>query len=99
MERPTENPAESRIASDILDYLNKHPHAQDTLEGIVEWWLLEQRIIYETGKVRCALKQLMETGYVVEETRPGVGPVYRMNASRRHETAAGADSSTIDQAI
>jgi len=33
-----------RYLQEILEYLRKHPEASDTLEGIAEWWLLNQRI-------------------------------------------------------
>ena len=32
------------ICSFILAYLSDNPDAGDTFEGIVEWWLLNQRI-------------------------------------------------------
>lgn len=28
----------------ILDYLRKNPNAADTLEGIAQWWLEQERI-------------------------------------------------------
>ncbi len=37
-----------RISYEIQRYLNNHPNACDTLEGITRWWLTRQR--YEEGK-------------------------------------------------
>ena len=34
----------AQISYDILTYLTEHPEAQDTFDGIVEWWLPEQII-------------------------------------------------------
>ncbi len=47
----------TQITYDILGYLAEHPGAQDTLEGIIEWWLLEQEIKRQTGKVKEALTE------------------------------------------
>ena len=47
------------VKNDILAYLEINQGAQDTLEGIVEWWLLKQRIQNATEVVRTALDQLV----------------------------------------
>jgi hypothetical protein len=38
-----------------LEYLNDNPDAQDTLEGIVEWWLLARTVEQQTLAVEEAL--------------------------------------------
>lgn len=55
------------VAGEILSYLGKHPQASDTLEGIVEWWLLQQTIDCQTKVVREALAELVERGFLVKE--------------------------------
>ena len=55
------------VAGEILSYLGKHPQASDTLEGIVEWWLLQQKIEYQTKVVRDALAELIKRGFLVKE--------------------------------
>lgn len=57
----------SRIADEILAYLAEHPDARDTLEGIVQWWLLEQEIKKWTAEVKTALADLIDEGLVIEE--------------------------------
>ncbi len=63
------------LEKDILAYLAKHPHARDTLDGIVQWWLLEQRIERTTAEVRAALAGLVARK-LVKEVRRSDGHVY-----------------------
>jgi hypothetical protein len=44
---------------EILEYLVRHPQAGDTIEGIVEWWLLEQRIVHALEKAQTSLNELV----------------------------------------
>jgi hypothetical protein len=61
-DKPTSR--KSPIYYAILSYLSDHPQAQDTMEGIVEWWLLEQRIKRATTQVKSTLAQLVAEGLV-----------------------------------
>ncbi len=49
----------SEIAEQILSYLNSHPDASDTLEGIVKWWLMQQKIELAKADVEKALELLV----------------------------------------
>ena len=51
-----------QIGYQIMAYLVDHPNARDTLEGIVEWWLLEREIKFETARVKEALSNLVAGG-------------------------------------
>lgn len=73
-------PAE--IAHEILAYLVEHPRAQDTLEGIVEWWLLEQEILRRTAQVQAALAELVARGLVLERQGKDGRTRYRINRRR-----------------
>ena len=57
----------STVAMEILDYLQQHPHASDTLVGIARWWLRRQRIETMTKTVKKALDELMSLDLVVSE--------------------------------
>lgn len=64
---------------EILQYLIRHPKAQDTVEGIVEWWLLEQRIVNMMGRVKSGLAELTAKTLVnTRESRDG-RIFYRIN--------------------
>jgi hypothetical protein len=74
---------EPPIADEILGYLAVHPDAQDTLEGIVEWWLLEQKITVQTNRVREALEGLVAEGLIVERLDVEARSLYSLNRRRR----------------
>jgi hypothetical protein len=63
------------IAEQVLSYLSRHPEAKDTIEGITEWWLLEQRIHVAEMVVKKALADLVDRGLIVQN-RAGDGKVY-----------------------
>jgi hypothetical protein len=51
--------SDTTIQKDILAYLAVNPTAQDTLEGIVEWWLLERKIEQAAEAVKASLAKLV----------------------------------------
>jgi len=78
---------EPQIANDILGYLIAHPDAQDTLQGIAEWWLLEQRITEQTALVSEALAVLVKEGLVIER-RSEARSYYKLNKRKRKRILA-----------
>jgi hypothetical protein len=54
-----------RIARDVREYLDAHPHAADTLEGVVKWWLMRQRYGRAEELVQMALELLQQEGKIV----------------------------------
>jgi hypothetical protein len=73
------------IANEILAYLVKHPEAQDTLEGITEWWLLEQRIRYAVAEVDGALNKLVADGLLVIRQCADGRTYYGLNRAKERE--------------
>ena len=69
----------SQIARQVLSYLTEHVGAQDTFEGIVEWWLLEQRIKQRAAEVREVLDDLAGRKLIVERTGRDERTRYRIN--------------------
>jgi hypothetical protein len=80
-----EQSEKTKIAREILAYLAEHPDAQDTLEGIVEWWLLDQAIKNWTKNVREALEELVVQGLVIEREGRDGRIHYRVNRRKRSE--------------
>jgi hypothetical protein len=74
------------ITEEILNYLFKHPDANDTLEGITEWWLLNQRITYEMRRVKAAVFKLVKEGWVIEIKSKNSIVRYRLNPKKPKAT-------------
>jgi len=72
----------SRIAHEVLAYLADNPDSEDTLEGIVEWWMLEREIKRHTGLVRLALAGLVAEELVVERCGADSQVRYQVNWAR-----------------
>jgi hypothetical protein len=75
----------SQIGYQILTYLVEHPEAQDTLEGIVEWWLLETAIKYQAVRVKEALSELVAKGFILEHKGLDSQTHYRINHAKYKE--------------
>jgi hypothetical protein len=71
-------PDKSRIARDILSYLSAHPDAQDTLDGIVQWWLRERKSDQHMTLVKEVLGDLVTQGLIEKIRIEGQTPYYRM---------------------
>lgn len=71
------------ISEEILNYLFKHPDANDTLEGITEWWLLNQKISYEMKRVTSAVNKLVKEQWIIETKGENSTVRYRLNPKKR----------------
>jgi len=74
-----------RIGYRILKYLVENPNAQDTLEGIVEWWLLDRLTTTNVNNVKEALSRLISAHLVVERKGKESRTYYKMNPHKRKE--------------
>jgi hypothetical protein len=78
------------IAREILRYLQLHPDAKDTLDGIAEWWLERQRA--ESGVVERAVALLVALGAILETRRRGLPPYYQANPHAPSDVEARLDA-------
>ena len=53
---------QEEIEEMIMSYLQKHPDAGDTLEGITRWWLELERIDQSGDEVATAIESLVKKG-------------------------------------
>jgi hypothetical protein len=63
----------------ILAYLSDNPEAGDTFDGIVEWWLLNQKIKFETRNVSEAVTRLISEGLIVTHEESDSRIIYKIN--------------------
>jgi len=47
------------LETQILNYFKEHPRASDTLEGIVQWWLMGDHSADSIEQARLALEHLV----------------------------------------
>ena len=76
------------LTREILAYLCRHPDAGDTVEGIAEWWLMENYIRQTLDCVRGSLNELVDRGWVIRESSGKAGDCYRLDSNRAHDVRA-----------
>jgi len=64
-------------APEILDYLARHPEAQDTIDGILHWWVLDACIRKWAPKIAETVAQLVDRGFLEERSSAGGQVFYR----------------------
>ena len=75
--------AEPEAIEEILHYFTENPHAADGLEGIIRWRLLHERVHQRLEETRAAVEWLVARGYLLQETSPLSGPIFRLNDAER----------------
>jgi hypothetical protein len=75
------------VADQILSYLARNPHARDTLDGIRQWWLLNNASS-PPKDVEDALKALVKQGCVFESEGPDGNVHYSAGPSSRRRYAS-----------
>jgi len=63
---------DSRVRELVLGYLDDHPTAMDTLDGIAEWWVLRQQVEIEVRRVSRVLTALVRDGVLEEHEQGGI---------------------------
>ena len=63
------------IAREILRYLQAHPNAKDTVEGIAQWWLSHEWADQRVADIEQAVRLLLSRELILE-IRIGTQPSY-----------------------
>jgi hypothetical protein len=71
------------MALEILTYLAQRPEAQDTLDGILQWWwVVEPQRPRHPREVRAAVDQLLAAGFVLSARGRDRQERYRLDPAR-----------------
>jgi hypothetical protein len=73
------NPRLPSPAPEILDYLARQPAAQDTIDGILHWWVLDSCIRTWEPKVAQTVAQLVKRGFLEEKPSSGGKIFYHLS--------------------
>jgi hypothetical protein len=77
--------ARNPVAQDILTYLLAHSEAEDTIEGIVDWWLLEEKIKHRKKEVQAVLDELVAQALITTRKSEDSRIRYRINGRKMNE--------------
>jgi hypothetical protein len=67
----------AEIARAIADYVGDNPQAQDTLEGIIQWWLPEVEHKPRVAVIKQALDELVAGGLITAHKAKDAQILYR----------------------
>ena len=74
---------DAEIEKSVLAYLDRHPQAADTLRGIVNWWLPQQRYESDCHRIERALGTLVAQGRLRRNQLPGGDVLYALDKQTR----------------
>jgi hypothetical protein len=75
----------TEIETGVLSYLLSNPIAGDTLEGVVEWWLLEQKITHTLTEVRDVLDELTARKLILKSQTSDTRVHYRIDRRKEED--------------
>jgi hypothetical protein len=76
------------ISLSILAYLAENPEANDTAQGIAQWWLLEREIRDQSASIERSLAALAAEGWLIARHHAGSLTQYRLNPARAGEISS-----------
>jgi len=88
MRSPFGQPDRDDVSREILSYLTEHPDAEDTLEGIARWWLLERELQIHVKLVEDVLRDLTRQARIRKVDRNGT--VYYRAMQEKPNARGGA---------
>lgn len=65
------------VAQEIHAYLVHHPNAADTIDGIITWWLMKQRLMEAKSTVQDALNYLEHNNKICKLINQDGSVVYK----------------------
>jgi hypothetical protein len=71
------------MAFELLTYLTRRPDAQDTFEGILQWWVVARDVPRSPREVRGAVDELVAAGLLVAAHGRDRQERYQLNPARK----------------
>jgi hypothetical protein len=78
----TQDVTDGELRQLVLGYLEEHPTAMETLDGIAEWWILRRQIEIEVRRVSRVLAALVREGELEEFVQGGIQFFRRLRHAR-----------------
>jgi hypothetical protein len=75
-------PTMPKKVRDVLSYFVRHPRAADSLEGVVRWRLLEEKLDQDVNETRKALSWLVSQGLLLTDSPKGAKALFYLNGER-----------------
>jgi hypothetical protein len=72
-----DGPLVDELAAEIQAYIDAHPDAADTIEGIVNIWIVQQRFLRGIHAARRAIGKLIDEGRLEEIRLPDGRTIFR----------------------
>ena len=73
---------ELRTAQLLLQYMQNHPEAKHTAEGIVRWWILQQKLDEEVGVVEKVIEYLTDAGVLEKVLMPDENSYFKFHPEK-----------------
>jgi len=68
------------VECSVLGYLDAHPDAADTLDGIITWWLPLQRYENARARIERVLAHLVDRGVLRRDRLPDGAELYALGS-------------------
>lgn len=76
------------MALDLLEHALAHPAAEDTIDGLAEWWVLTRQVTTVRLDVRLAVTDLLRRGLLRAHPGPDGRIRYRLDDARADDARA-----------
>lgn len=73
------------IIKAILRYMFEHPQACDSIEGIIDWWVVQGRISIQVEEATDAVRDLVTQGFLVRAVATISSVLYAVNKEKLSE--------------
>ena len=75
-----ETPLTTRaVQAELLDYIQQHPDAADTAEGIRQWWLIRRIAAYSRDIIQASLDQMVASHALKKQSTRDGEVIYQIN--------------------